>query len=192
MQGAMPMTRFSRTISHLQCAALAVLLIVSPASVLVSTAQSYPNRPITMIVPLAAGGGADITARIVADRMKTTLGQPVVVENVPTAAGTVGLSRLAQAVPDGHTIGIGDQTAFVISSVTNPVRYDVLKDFEPIALLSTSPAALIGRNALPPANVRELISWLRANGEQATFAAFGRGSGPHIISVAFQDLIGTH
>src|SRR5262245_66383955 len=102
-----------------------------------------------MIVPHTPGGGVDIIARIVAERMRETLGQAVVVENVPAGAGTVGVERAARATPDGYTIITGDQTSFVVSGLINPVRYDVLKDFEPIALLSTSPAVLAARPRPP-------------------------------------------
>jgi tripartite-type tricarboxylate transporter receptor subunit TctC len=96
---------------------IVLLPAILPASIPIALAQDYPSRPITLIVPLTAGGGADTLARILAERMKTTLGQPIVVENIPTAAGTVGVGRLAQAAPDGYTIGIGDQTTNVISSI---------------------------------------------------------------------------
>ena len=118
--------------------------------------------------------------------MKTTLGQPIVVENIPTAAGTVGVGRLAQAAPDGYTIGIGDQTSNLISSVVNSVRYDVLNDFDPISLLSTSPVALIARKTMQAPDVKQLIVWLRKNPEGATVASFGQGSGPYIVGAAFQ------
>src|SRR5215813_13920689 len=131
------MKLFWRMVSYLQRPVIILLLTILPGSIEVALAQDYPSRPITLIVPLAAGGSVDTLARILADRMKVTLGQPIVVENVPTAAGTVGVDRLAQAKPDGYTIGMGDQTSNVISSFTNPVRYDVLKDFDPIALLTT-------------------------------------------------------
>lgn len=182
------MARLS-TVSYLYTPLVAVLMTALPGSL--SLAQDYPVRPITAIVPQAAGGGVDILARIVADRMKNTLGQPVVIENVPAAAGTVGVSRLAQAAPDGHTIGFGDQTSFVISRLTNPVRYDVLKDLEPISLLSTGPVVLVGRNALPPPDLKQLIAWLRANPGKATAGSFGQGSGPHIVAVAFQSMTAT-
>jgi len=144
-----------------------------------------------LIVPLTAGGGADTLARILADRMKSTLGQSIVVENIPTAAGTVGLARLAQAAADGYTIGIGDQTTNVVSSIVNPVRYDVLKDFDPISLLSTSPVALIARKTLQAANLKQLIAWLQENPDGATVASFGQGSGPNIVGATFQRLTGT-
>jgi tripartite-type tricarboxylate transporter receptor subunit TctC len=156
-----------------------------------TTAQAYPSRPITLIVPHAPGAGVDTSARILADRMKTTLGQAVVIENIPTGAGTVGLSRLAEAASDGYTIGIGDQTSFVISSLTTSVRYDVLKDFDPISLLTTSPAVLVARKTMQASDLKDLIVWLRQNPEGATVGSFGRGSGPNIVSAAFQNLTGT-
>ena len=152
--------------------------------------QDYPARPVTMIVPIAAGGGADFTARIVAERMRETLGQSVVVENVPAAAGTVGVERAARAAPDGYTIVTGDQTSHVISSLTNSVRYDVLRDFEPIALLSTSPAALVARTELPD-KLGDLIARLRTSAGSVSIGTFGKGSGPHITAVAFENMTGT-
>src|SRR5262249_11093288 len=142
----------------------------------VAAAQDYPIRPITLIVPLAAGGGADIISRIVAERMKVTLGQPIVIDNVPAAAGTVGVARAARAAPDGYTLSAGDQTSFVVSSIVNPVQYDVIKDFAPISLLSTSPVLLVGRNSLPGQDLRGLIDWARANPGKLSFATFGQGS----------------
>jgi tripartite-type tricarboxylate transporter receptor subunit TctC len=168
-----------------------LLLLLSPWSTSSSVGQQYPTRPIIVIVPLPAGGGTDVVARIVTERMAKTLGQPLVVENIPAVAGTIGVSRLAQAAPDGQTIAIGDQTSFVVSSAVYKVSYDVLGDFEPISLLSTSPVLLVGSRTVPAADLSELIAWLRANPEKATMATFGRGSGPHISGLAFQNLTGT-
>jgi tripartite-type tricarboxylate transporter receptor subunit TctC len=152
--------------------------------------QGYPVRPVMMIVPNAPGGGHDIISRIVAERMRETLGQAVVVENVPGGAGTVGNERAARAAPDGHTIVTGDQTTFVISSLINSVRYDVLKDFEPIALLSTSPPALVARIELPD-KLGDLISRLKTSAGSVSAGTFGKGSGPHIVAVAFENMTGT-
>jgi tripartite-type tricarboxylate transporter receptor subunit TctC len=152
--------------------------------------QDYPARPVMMIVPHAPGGGADFTARIVAERMRETLGQAVVVENVPAAAGAVGVERAARAAPDGYTIAAGDQTSFVISGLTNSVRYDVLKDFEPVALLSTSPPALVARNELPD-KLGDLITRLRTSAGSVSIGTFGKGSGPHIVAVALENMTGT-
>lgn len=166
-------------------AGVSVLLIGSSAG-----AQQYPTRPITAIVPHAPGGGTDITARIVTDKMKEILGQPMVVENIAAAAGTVGVARLASAPADGYTIGIGDQTSFVISGLAYKPSYDVLSDFQPISLLSTSAAVLLARKSLPPATAKELIDWVKANPGGATVATFGRGSGPFITAIALQNMTG--
>jgi tripartite-type tricarboxylate transporter receptor subunit TctC len=104
------MNPFRKMISCLQRSVVILLLTMPPASIPVALAQDYPSRPIALIVPLTAGGGADTLGRILAERMKGTLGQPIVIENIPTASGTVGVGRLAQAAPDGYTIGIGYQT----------------------------------------------------------------------------------
>lgn len=157
----------------------------------VATGQDYPARPITLIVPHTAGGGIDIVSRIVAERMKVALGQPLVVDNIPTAAGTVGVARAARSAPDGYTLSTGDQTSFVLSSIINPVQYDVIKDFAPISLLSTSPVVLVGSSSLPPQNLRDLITWLRANPGKVSLATFGQGSGPHVVGRAFQASTGT-
>ena len=185
------MTPFWRMVSYLQRPIIILLLTMSPALGQVALAQDYPSRPITLIVPHAPAAGVDILSRILAEGMKTTLRQAIVVDNIPTGAGTVGVGRLAEAAPDGYTIGIGDQTSFVISSVTTSVRYDVLKDFDPIALLSTSPVALIARKTMQAPDLKELIVWLRKTPEGATAGSFGQGSGPNIISAAFQNLTGT-
>ena len=185
------MKTFWRMVSYLQRPVIILLLAMSPASIQITLAQDYPSRPITMIVPFAPGGSVDTLARILAEKMKTTLGQPIVVENIPTAAGTVGVGRLAQAAPDGYTISIGDQTSNVISSLTSSVRYDVLKDFDPISLLTTSPVTLLARKTMQAPDFKHLIIWLRENPEGATAAGFGQGSGPHIVSLAFQRLTGT-
>jgi tripartite-type tricarboxylate transporter receptor subunit TctC len=180
-----------RTLSHLPGLVLSLMLTMSPTSIEVASAEDYPSRPITLIVPHAPAAGVDILSRILAERMKTTLRQAIVVENLPTGAGTVGVGRLAEATPDGYTIGIGDQTSFVISSVTTSVRYDVFKDFDPIALLSTSPVALIARKTMQAPDLKELIVWLKNSPEGGTAGSFGQGSGPSIISAAFQNLTGT-
>lgn len=167
--------------------ALAVVgvLASSPAP-----AQPYPSRAITVIVPNAPGGGTDITARILIERMRELLGQPLVVENVGASAGTVGVARLASAAPDGYTIGIGDQTSFVVSSLAYKPSYDVLSDFQPISLLSTSAGILVGRKSLPPNGAKELVEWAKASPGGATVATFGRGSGPFIMAVALQGMTG--
>ena len=113
------------------------LLAIGAASI--SSAQLYPTRPVTIVVPFPAGGVTDVTARVLADHLKGSLGQPVIVENVTGAGGTIGVGRVARATPDGHTLSLGDLTSHVSSSAIFPVQYDMLRDFSPIVLLTSSP-----------------------------------------------------
>src|SRR5262249_10946365 len=128
-------------------------------------------------------------ARIVAERMRETLGQTVVIENVPAGAGVVGVERAARAAPDGYTIVAGDQTSFVIGSLINSVRYDVLKDFEPVALLSTSSSVLVAGTDSPN-NPDDRIPGLKTSAGWVSVGTLGKGSGPHTIAVAFENVPG--
>ena len=112
-----------------------------PAASPIVMAQAYPSRSITMVVPFAAGGPDDTLARIVAERMRASLGQPVVIENVTGAGGSIGVGRVARAVPDGYTLVIGIWTTHVVNGAIYALQYDVLNDFEPIALLANNPQA---------------------------------------------------
>jgi tripartite-type tricarboxylate transporter receptor subunit TctC len=154
-----------------------------------SFAQSYPSRPITMIVPFPAGGITDIIARIVSERMRTALGQPVIAENVGGAGGTIGLGRLFRAAPDGYTIGIGQWTSNVGSGAMYSLPFDLLNDFEPISMLSLGPLWIIGRKDLPPNNIKELIAWLKEH-PTASAATIGAGSGAHMCMIYFQNKTG--
>ena len=154
-------------------------------------AQAWPIRPITIIVPFPAGGPADAIARILADRMRATVGQPVIVENVSGAGGTIAVAKVARAAPDGYTLGIGNLNSHVFSGATYSVRYDLLKDFAPVALLTTNPLMVVGKKDLPAGNMKELIALLRTNPEKETFATPGVGSPSHVWGVHFQNSIGT-
>ena len=154
-------------------------------------AQSFPSKPITMIVPFPAGGGSDILARIVAERMRRSLGQPVIVENVGGAGGTIGTARVARSPPDGYTIGFGQWTSHVGSGALFPITFDLLKDLTPVAPLTTAKLWLVGRGDLPPNNLKELIAWLKANPDKATAATIGAGSGTQLCLVYLQQNTGT-
>ncbi|MGE3159889.1 MAG: tripartite tricarboxylate transporter substrate-binding protein, partial [Xanthobacteraceae bacterium] len=149
------------------------------------------SRPVTMIVPFPAGGPTDSLARIVSERMKAALGQPVIIENVGGAGGSIGVTRVARAAPDGYTIGIGQLTSYVFSSAVYNTSYDLLKDFEPVALLTTAPQWLIGRGDLPAKNLSEVITWLKSNGGKASFGTIGIGSPSHVFATLFQKTTGT-
>jgi len=172
----------------LHLAAGAALLPAMPS---VASAQAFPSRPLTIIVPFPAGGPADVIARIVGDRMRTSLGQPVIVENVSGAGGTIGVARSARVAPDGYTLSLGQLNSHVFSGAAFSVSYDLLKDFEPVALLTTNPLMIAGRKDLPARNIRELVTWLKANPEKATFATPGVGSPSHVWGIHFQSTTGT-
>jgi tripartite-type tricarboxylate transporter receptor subunit TctC len=154
-------------------------------------AQSFPSRPITIIVPFAAGGPTDTLARILGEHMRTSLGQPVIVENVTGGGTTIGVARTARAEPDGHTICVGTWTSHVGSAATYQVQYDIVKDFAPIALLPIAPTMIIGRSTLPASNVAELIAWLKANPGKASSGTIGTGSPSHVLGVLFKQKTGT-
>src|SRR5262245_14948077 len=156
-----------------------------------ATAQTYPTRPITMIVPYPPGGPTDTIGRIFAERMRASLGQPVILENVGGAAGTLGTARAARAAPDGYTSNFSNVAAHVFSSVVYKLKYDVLKDLEPIALLTTSPFWLVAGSGVPAKDMRELIAWLKANPGKA-WGIVGSGSPSHLCGVYFQNLTGTN
>jgi tripartite-type tricarboxylate transporter receptor subunit TctC len=154
-------------------------------------AQSFPSRPITVIVPFAAGGSTDTVARIVSERMKTSLGQPVIAENVTGAGGTIGVTRLFRSPPDGYTLAIGQWTSTVGAGVMYSLPFDLLNDFEPISMLSIGPIWIVGRNTLPAKDLKELIAWLKASPGKASAATIGPGSGAHMCLVYFQNMTGT-
>ncbi|MBM3530099.1 MAG: tripartite tricarboxylate transporter substrate binding protein BugD [Alphaproteobacteria bacterium] len=166
--------------------AFALFAVVVPA-----TAQTFPSKPITMIVPFPAGGGSDILARIVAERMKASLGQPVIIENVGGAGGTIGTGRVARAAPDGYTVGFGQWSSHVGSGALYPLQFDLLRDLTPVARLTEARLWIIGRPDLPAKNLRELIAWLKANPGKATGGTVGAGSGVQLCFIDFQNSTGT-
>src|SRR5262249_3310945 len=139
--------------------------------------QAYPSRAITIIVPFPAGGAFDALGRILADRMKVSLGQPVIIENVGGAGGSIGVARVARALPDGYTICLGISSTHVTNAAIYSLPYDPLQDFEPISLLATAPQVIVSKNSLPANNLRGLIDWLKANPDKATRATV-RSRGP--------------
>ena len=167
------------------------LIFARLAAVSGATAQTYPSRPVTVIVPFAAGGVTDIVARIVSERMNKALGQSVIIENVSGAGGTIGVTRLFRAAPDGYTLVVGQWTSHVGAGAMYPVAFDYLNDFEPVSMLSIAPLWIIGRSNLPAKDLRELIAWLKANPDKASAATTGLGSGIHMCLVYFQNMTGT-
>ena len=181
----MPKLPHRRQFLHLAAGA-AVLPTVSR----IASAQTYPTRPMTMIVPYAAGGPTDTIARIMAERMRRTLGQIVLVENITGAAGTIGVGRVARAAPDGYTIMIGHWGTHVVNGAIYDLKYHVYDDFTPVSLIATNPQVIVSRKAVPAANLQELIAWLKANSTKATQGTAGHGSGSHVSGVYLQSLTG--
>jgi tripartite-type tricarboxylate transporter receptor subunit TctC len=175
-----------RQLLHLAAGAAAL-----PAASWFASAQEYPARPITIIVPVPPGGVADPIARILADHLTVTLGQPVVVENVTGAGGSIGVARAARAAPDGYTVSIGNWLSHVGASAVYPVQYDVLKDFEAVSLLTNSPILITARKDFPANDLNELIAWLKANPNTASVATVGTGSASYVSGVYFARATGT-
>ena len=171
----------------LQLAAVATLL-PSPK---MARADDYPSRPITVIVPFSAGGPLDITGRMIAAKMQQTLGQPIVIENVGGAGGSIGVGRGARAAPDGYTLTMGIWSTHVVNPVLYDLNYDVEKDFEPIAPITDGPLVICARKDFPANDLTELIAWLKANPDKATSSDAGVGSPQHVFSVLFQQVTGT-
>jgi tripartite-type tricarboxylate transporter receptor subunit TctC len=167
--------------------ALVALLACTAAA----QAQTYPTRTITMLVGFPPGGPTDTLARIVADGMKSTLGQSIAVETVSGASGTIATGRVVHAAPDGYTIGIGNWTSHVGSPALYALDYDVFKDLQPVALLAASPLWIVGKNDLPPQTATELIAWLKGRADPTTFGTIGSGSAAHLCGLFFAQKIGT-
>jgi tripartite-type tricarboxylate transporter receptor subunit TctC len=168
---------------------LSLALAIALAGVTSAQAQTYPSRPITLVVPFPPGGSTDVIARITAERMRATLGQPIVIENVGAAQGSVGVGRVARAPADGYTIDIGQWDTHVVNGAIYSLPYDLVKDFEPIALLSRNPLMIVGRKSLPPSDLPGLIAWLKANPEKATQG--NPNSSGHVAGAYFQKETGT-
>jgi tripartite-type tricarboxylate transporter receptor subunit TctC len=154
-------------------------------------AQSYPSRPITIIAPFPPGGPSDALARVVSGSLQTSLGQPIVIENVGGAGGTIGVTRVARAEPDGYTLLIGQWGTQVVNPVTYNLAVDVVNDFAPIALLANTPQMIIARKDFPAGDVRELIAWLKANPDKAQAGTVGAAGGAQVAGMYFQQITGT-
>jgi tripartite-type tricarboxylate transporter receptor subunit TctC len=174
-----------RQFLHLAAGAAAL-----PAVSRVASAQLYPSRPITMILPFAAGGTTDVIGRVVAERMKGSLGQPIIVENVSGADSSIGVGRAARARPDGYTIELGDIGGHVLNGAFYSLQYDVLNDFAPISPLVTLPFVLFARKTIPAKDLRELITWLKANPDEASAGI--TGSVFCLLAAFFQEETATH
>ncbi len=156
----------------------------------VASAQDFPVRAVTIVVPFPPGGASDILARLLSESMRSTLGQPVLVQNVPGAGSTIGVTRVVQSPPDGHTLSIGNWTSHVGASAVYTVPWHPLKDLEPVARLSVTTLLIAARPGFPAKDGKELIAWLKANPGQATMATVGAGSGAHVCGIYFEQKTG--
>jgi tripartite-type tricarboxylate transporter receptor subunit TctC len=154
-------------------------------------AQTYPSRPITLIVPFAAGGPVDTVARILSEPMRATLGQSIILENVTGAAGSIGVGRVARAAPDGYTLSIGHWSTHVVNGAIYPLPYDLLRDLKPIVLLPSNPMIVVSKNAVPAKNLNEFVGWIKGNEGKVSAGTAGAGSATHVAGVYFQNVTGT-
>jgi tripartite-type tricarboxylate transporter receptor subunit TctC len=172
-----------RQFLHLAAAAAAL-----PGVSCLALAQPYPAKPITIIVPFAAGGPSDAIARILGERMSQTLGQTFLVENVIGAGGSIGVGRAVRAPADGYTISYGHLGTHVFNGAIYPLQYDMLTDLEPLVLLPSNPMVVVSKNAAPAKTLAQLIAWLKANQDKVTAGTAGAGSGSHVAGVYFANL----
>jgi tripartite-type tricarboxylate transporter receptor subunit TctC len=170
---------------------LALAASVSTSAICPAFAEAYPARPIIMVVPFPVGGPTDTVGRILAERMGASLGKALTIENVAGADGTIGVGRVARALPDGYTIGLGIWSTHVVNGAIYKLQYDVVNDFEPIALLANTPLLIIAKTDVPANDLMGLIAWLKANPGKASLGTGGMGSPQHIAGILFQQLTNT-
>ncbi len=152
----------------------------------IARAQTYPSRPVTMIVPFAPGGLTDVLGRVLADGMQNLLGGSVIVENVPGAGGSIGTGRVARAAPDGYTVVLGIWNTHVANAVTYSLDYDVVRDFAPIALCAEAPLVLVAKKTIAANDLRGYVAWLKANPDKASMATVGNGSPGHLLGIVMK------
>jgi len=172
----------------LQAAVSAMLMLVSASA---GWTQAYPSKPITIVIPLAAGGAVDTVVRILIEPMRASLGQPVLVENIGGAGGTTGITRVARAPADGYMISVGTWGTHVLNAFIYSPPYDLAQDFEPVALLTSVPHWFVARKNLPPANLKELVAYLKASPGKVTSGSVGAGGSSAVCSYYFEKATGT-
>src|SRR6478752_6101846 len=153
-------------------------------------ADHFPSHPITIVVPFSAGGPSDAMARILAERMKTTLGEVLLIENVTGAGGSIGGGRAVHSPPDGYTISFGHLGTHVANDAVYKLNYDLVADLEPVVLLPSNPMIVVSKNAVPATSLKELLDWLKSRPSPPTAGTAGAGSGSHIAGVYFESVSG--
>jgi tripartite-type tricarboxylate transporter receptor subunit TctC len=153
-------------------------------------AETFPSHPITIIVPFSAGGPSDAMMRILAERMKLTLGETVLIENVTGAGGSLGVGRTVRAAPDGYTVGFGHLGTHVANGAIYKLGYDLVTDLEPVVLLPSNPMIIVSKNTVPAKSLKELLAWLKSRTAPPTAGTAGAGSGSHIAGLYFENVSG--
>lgn len=167
------------------------LAIATFTAIGAASAQTYPTRQVTLVVPYGAGGPVDTMARTLSQVMSTSLGQPVVIENVTGANGVIGVNRVVNAAPDGYTVSIGNWPSHITNGAIYNLKYDIQTDLVPVARLPQNPYVAVARKDFPAKDFKEMIAWLKANPDKATEGTAGLGSGQHVSGVYFQKVTGT-
>ena len=165
-----------------------VVFFLALAGINAGTAQTFPSRQITLVVPFPPGGSTDVAARILAERMRPVLGQSVIIENVGGAGGSIAVGRVARAAPDGYTIDIGQWDTHV-GSIIYKLNYDLQKDFEPIGLISNNPQLLVAKKTLPANDLKALVAWMKANPGEAKFV--NQNAAAQVSGILLQQMTGT-
>src|SRR6516162_7836002 len=156
-----------------------------------AAAQSYPVRPITMIVPFPPGGATDTLARYLAEEMRPILGQSIIIENVAGAAGSIGVGRAVRSPADGYTLSIGTSTTHMLTGGLYALSFDLLKDLEPVIYIGSEPLLIVGRKSLAADDLKGLIAWLKTNPDKASVGIAGVGATGHLTGISFQKETGT-
>jgi tripartite-type tricarboxylate transporter receptor subunit TctC len=157
----------------------------------IAGAQGYPTRPITMIVPFPAGGATDTLARFLGEKMRGILGQPVIIENIAGAAGSIGVGRAVRSPADGYTLSIGTSTTHMLTGGLYALQFDLLTDLEPIIQIGSEPLLIVGKKSLPADDLKGLIAYLKANPDKASVGIAGVGATGHLTGISFQNETGT-
>jgi tripartite-type tricarboxylate transporter receptor subunit TctC len=166
-------------------------ILLGPGSTCAAAAQGYSARPITMIVPFPAGGATDTLARYLGEQMRAVLGQPIIIENVGGAAGSLGVGRAVRSPADGYTLSIGTSTTHMLTGGLYALPFDLLKDLEPVIHIGSEPLLIVGKKGLPADDLKALIAWLKANPDKASVGIAGVGATGHLTGIAFQRETGT-
>src|ERR1700745_521018 len=168
---------------------LAAMLV--PGWIGMAAAQSYPTRPITMIVPFPPGGATDTVARYLAEEMRPILGQSIIIENIAGAAGSIGVGRAVRSPADGYTLSVGTSTTHMLTGGLYALAFDLLKDLEPVILIGSGQLLIAGKKSLAADDLKGLIAWLKANPDKASVGIAGVGAAGHLTGISLQKETGT-